>query len=315
MIEVNRLVRRYGDFAAVDDVSFSITPGEVVGLLGHNGAGKTTIMKMLTGYIEPSEGQVLVNGVDVQSDPLGVQAQMGYLPESLPIYPELTVADYLVHTAHLRGLAPKDCVPAALTATQMTDKAFDRIDTLSRGYKQRLGVAQAILHKPRFLVLDEPSNGLDPNQIQHMRSLIRGLAEHATILLSTHIMREVDAVCDRVLIVRNGKLVVDERLSDLQRATRILLRSAEDAGVPAALEGLAQIDDVSGAAGAWSIRLGDAQNAPPGEPGLNLDAVIAQVADALVAAKIPIYSLSPESRDLESVFAEANQVEEMTNAA
>ena len=154
MIKAQQLVRRYGDFAAVDDVSFSILPGEVVGLLGHNGAGKTTIMKMLTGYIEPSSGEVLVDGIDVQSEPLAVQAKMGYLPESLPIYPELTVADYLAHTAQLRGLDPQLVVPDALASTQLTDKALERIDTLSRGYKQRLGVAQAILHKPKFLILD-----------------------------------------------------------------------------------------------------------------------------------------------------------------
>lgn len=315
MIEVNRLVRRYGDFAAVDDVSFSITPGEVVGLLGHNGAGKTTIMKMLTGYIEPSEGQVLVNGVDVQTDPLGIQAQMGYLPESLPIYPELTVTDYLVHAAQLRGLNPEDAVPPALAATQMADKAFDRIDTLSRGYKQRLGVAQAILHKPRFLILDEPSNGLDPNQIQHMRALIRGLAEQATILLSTHIMQEVEAVCDRVLIVRNGKLVVDERLSDLHRSTRIQLKSTQDAEVSTVLESLERVDSVSGSGGTWSIRVGVSENDNKVGGDVGLDAVIADVAGALVAADIPIYSLSPESRDLETIFAEANEAEEMVDAA
>jgi ABC-2 type transport system ATP-binding protein len=315
MIEVNRLVRRYGDFAAVDDVSFSITPGEVVGLLGHNGAGKTTIMKMLTGYIEPSQGKVLVDGIDVQIDPLGVQAQMGYLPESLPVYPELTVADYLVHAAQLRGLSPEDAVPPALAATQMADKAFDRIDTLSRGYKQRLGVAQAILHKPRFLILDEPSNGLDPNQIQHMRALIRRLSEQATILLSTHIMQEVEAVCDRVLIVRNGKLVVDERLSDLHRSTQIQLKSVEDAGVSAVLEGVERVDSVSGHGGSWSIRIGGSENDSGDGRDVDLDAVIADVAGALVAANLPIYSLSPESRDLETIFAEANKAEERVYAA
>ena len=306
MIEVSHLTRRYGSFVAVDDVSFQIGQGEVVGLLGHNGAGKTTIMKMVTGYIEPSAGEIKVDGVDVQTDPVSVQADMGYLPESLPIYPELTVADYLTHTAILRGVDPKSSVGDVLHATQMADKAFDQIETLSRGYKQRLGVAQAILHKPKFLILDEPSNGLDPNQIRHMRTLIRQLAETATVILSTHIMQEVSAVCDRTLIVRGGKLVVDEKLSDLQAATGALLKTdsaAEVSGVltdvPAVLTADSQGD------GTWRLSL-------EGE----VETAIAAVAQKLVSGGLPIYSLAPEARDLEAVFAEVNQgVEEMEGQA
>lgn len=305
MIKAQQLVRRYGDFAAVDNVSFSILPGEVVGLLGHNGAGKTTIMKMLTGYIEPSSGEVLVDGIDVQSQPLAVQAKMGYLPESLPIYPELTVADYLAHTAQLRGLDPQLVVPDALASTQLTDKALERIDTLSRGYKQRLGVAQAILHKPKFLILDEPSNGLDPNQIQHMRALIRSLAQDATVILSTHIMQEVSAVCDRALIVRGGKLVVDERLADLQRATEARLISTESAAVEPILRGLACVQKITSmGGGVWTIGL---------QGGVS-DAISA-VAVALVGGEIPIFSLAPEIRDLEAIFAEVNLTEELVDAA
>jgi len=161
MIEARGLVRRYGDFTAVDHVDFKIEPGEVVGLLGHNGAGKTTIMKMLTGFIEPSAGQVLVDDRDVQDDSLKVQASMGYLPESLPIYPELSVAEYLGYAAALRGVTASSAVPEAIAATDLGAKAFDKVATLSRGFKQRVGVAQAILHRPKFLILDEPSNGLD----------------------------------------------------------------------------------------------------------------------------------------------------------
>ena len=303
MIEAKNLTRRFGDMAAVDDVSFAITPGEVVGLLGHNGAGKTTIMNMLTGFLEPSSGEARVDGIDMQDDPLAVQAQMGYLPESVPLYPELTVAEYLTHTAFLRGLKPGLCIREALEATQLNDKAFDPIHTLSRGYKQRLGVAQAILHKPRFLILDEPSNGLDPNQIQHMRSLIRRLAQEATIILSTHIMQEVNAVCDRVLIVRNGRLAVDERLDALQSSAKAVLKTSPTAEVAAALDGLAVVADVEHQnAGIWRI-------------GLNgeISACVAQIAESLVAKEISIYSLAPEVRDLEVVFAEVN--EETRNAA
>ena len=320
MIEVSHLTRRYGPFVAVDDVSFQIGQGEVVGLLGHNGAGKTTIMKMVTGYIEPSAGEIKVDGVDVQTDPVSVQADMGYLPESLPIYPELTVADYLTHTAILRGVDPKSSVGDALHATQMAlsaicdalhatqmaDKAFDQIETLSRGYKQRLGVAQAILHKPKFLILDEPSNGLDPNQIRHMRTLIRQLAETATVILSTHIMQEVSAVCDRTLIVRGGKLVVDEKLSDLQAATGALLKTDSESDVSSVLA------DVPGMLTADSQGEGTWRLSFEGE----VETAIAAVAQKLVSAELPIYSLAPEARDLEAVFAEVNQgVEEMEGQA
>ncbi len=299
MIEANNLVRRYGDFAAVDDVSFTIAAGEVVGLLGHNGAGKTTIMKMLTGFLEPSAGTILVDGVDVFADSTAVQAQMGYLSESSPLYPELSVVDYLAYAADLRGLDPQSCVPEAIAATQLESKALDPIQTLSRGYKQRVGVAQAILHKPRFLILDEPSNGLDPTQTQHMRDLIRNLAQTATIILSTHIMQEVNAVCDRAIILRSGKLAVDERLAELQKTAGVRLRTAPEVDVAAlmapvsAVSGVHQVDDVQ-----WSLTL-----AVEPEEGT------AAIAQALVSAGAPIHALTPQVRDLETIFNEVSEVQ------
>lgn len=304
MIEVSQLSRRYGDFVAVDEVSFRINHGEIVGLLGHNGAGKTTIMKMLTGFIEPSAGQVLVDGVDVQQQPLAVQANMGYLPESSPIYPELTVTDYLAHTAEARGLNPATCVAYAIRATQLLEKAFDRIETLSRGYKQRLGVAQAILHKPKILILDEPSNGLDPNQIQEMRRLIQTLAKEATVILSTHIMQEVNAICDRALILRNGRLVVDENLATLQQAKNVRVRTAETVDLASLVANQASLGAVENvAAGEWLVALTD-----------DVDQGVAEVAKRLAAANAPIYHLAPEVRDLETIFTEVNE-EEQQNAA
>jgi ABC-2 type transport system ATP-binding protein len=297
MIEAKNLVRRYGNFLAVDDVSFAIEPGEVVGLLGHNGAGKTTIMKMLMGFLEPSAGQSLVDGVDVFAQPGLVQAQMGYLPESSPLYPELTVFEYLSYAAQLRGLDPRRCVPQAIVATQLESRAVDRIDTLSRGYKQRVGVAQAILHQPKFVILDEPSNGLDPTQTQHMRELIRRLAENATVILSTHIMQEVKAVCDRVLILRAGQLALDERLQDLQQASALNLATVAGAGVTQALHGLASATRITeGETGNWTIELqGDINNGA------------SQVATALVGAGVPIHSLAPAAADLESIFKQVNE--------
>ena len=292
MIEADRLTRRYGDFVAVDEVSFSIEPGEIVGLLGPNGAGKTTIMKMLTGFLEPSSGRALVDGVELEQDPAAVQAQLGYLPENLPLYPELTVVDYLAHAAELRQLEDvRGAVVAAIEATDLMEKALDPIGTLSRGYKQRVGVAQAILHKPRFLILDEPTNGLDPGQTQHMRQLVQQLAQSATVILSTHIMQEVNAICDRALILRNGALVLDERLRDLQQASALRLRTSAAAPVASLVSGASSLGE-----GAWLLQVdGD------------LDAAADQAAKALLGADAPIYELAPQQRDLETLFREVSE--------
>ena len=292
MIEADRLTRRYGDFVAVDEVSFSIGPGEIVGLLGPNGAGKTTIMKMLTGYLEPSGGRALVDGVELEQDPRTVQAQLGYLPENLPLYPELSVMDYLAHAAELRHIEDvRGAVVAAIEATDLGEKALDPISTLSRGFRQRVGVAQAILHKPRFLILDEPTNGLDPGQTQHMRQLVRDLAQSATVILSTHIMQEVNAICDRALILRNGALVLDERLKDLQQSNALRLRTAAAAPVASLVKGASSLGE-----GAWLLQVdGD------------LDAAADQAAKALLGADAPIYELAPQQRDLETLFREVSE--------
>ena len=300
MITVRNLSRRYGDFIAVDQVSFNIGQGEIVGLLGHNGAGKTTIMKMLTGYLEPTEGEIEIDGVNVQAAPLAVQANLGYLPESLPLYPELTVADYLTHAAQLRGADAKVAVPEAIAATGLQDKAFDRIETLSRGYKQRLGVAQAILHKPRILILDEPSNGLDPTQIRDMRALIQSLAQQATVILSTHIMQEVNAICDRALILRNGQLAVDERLDALRQSSRVRVRTSNAADLSSTLAGQESLGDVTRQTdGEWLISISDDQ-----------DSALAVISSAITQAGLPLYHLAVEVRDLESVFAEVSAGED-----
>ena len=299
MIEARHLSRRYGEFLAVDGVSFAIGHGEIVGLLGHNGAGKTTIMKMLTGYLEPSEGSVAVDGTIVEDDRQAVQAKLGYLPENLPLYPELSVADYLAWVAELRGIDPAQAVRRAIEATELGGKALDPIATLSRGYKQRLGVAQAILHEPRFLILDEPTNGLDPGQTQHMRTLIRRLSEHATVILSTHIMQEVNALCDRVLILHGGVLAVDERLEDLRASNRLQLRTAVDADPATVLGSVAGVAGVSRAgAGVWDVELS-------GRP----DDAAAGVAAAMVGAGLPVYELASGQRDLEAVFREVSEMD------
>lgn len=307
MIEADRLTRRYGEFLAVKDVSFSITQGEIVGLLGHNGAGKTTIMKMLTGYLEPSAGTVRVDGIDIVDDPIKVQARLGYLPENLPLYPELSVADYLDYAARIRGVDAPGAVRRAIEATELESKALETIATLSRGFKQRVGVAQAILHEPGLLILDEPTNGLDPGQTQHMRTLIERLAENATVILSTHIMQEVDAICDRAIILRGGELVLDERLADLMESNRYRLRSAADADLDSLLSELTTVQAVTReAAGEWEIVV-------DGE----IDAAGQAIAAAVVRAELPVFELTLKRRDLETVFREVNAapVREVENAA
>lgn len=295
MLEAVHLSRRYGNFVAVDDVSFAINPGEVVGLLGHNGAGKTTIMKMLTAYLEPSSGGVRIDGVDVTADPESTHRQIGYLPESLPVYPELSVADYLAYAARLRGLDPAAVVPAAVRATELEARLLDPIATLSRGFRQRVGVAQAILHKPRFLILDEPTNGLDPSQTQHMRTLIRQLAEHATVILSTHIMQEVKAVCDRALILRQGKLVVNERLSDLVHTSTLRVR-ATGPDVAGVLSGVAAVNNRVFEDGAWLLEMNG-----------SVDDGASAVAQALIGAGAAVQEIAPVQKDLETVFRRVNE--------
>lgn len=303
MIEAAGLTRRYGDFCAVSDVSFAIEQGEIVGLLGHNGAGKTTIMKMLTGYLEPSSGSVSVDGVAVERQPLVVQKRLGYLPENLPLYPELSVVDYLAYAAQLRGVEPRTAVAKAIAATELEEKALDPIATLSRGFKQRVGVAQAILHTPRFLILDEPTNGLDPSQTQHMRELIQKLAQTATVILSTHIMQEVDAICDRAIILRDGKLVLDERLADLQVSNRYRVRTAPGrdlAGLLARDSTVAQTLDEG--QGSWIVTVSG-----------DMDAATGSLAQHVTGAGWPLFELGVVKRDLETVFREVN--EESSDAA
>ncbi|MYD99308.1 MAG: ABC transporter ATP-binding protein [Gammaproteobacteria bacterium] len=294
MINAEELTRRYGETLAVDSVSFSIGSGEIVGLLGHNGAGKTTIMKMLTGYLEPSGGRVSVDGTDVADAPEAVQQQLGYLPENCPVYPEMTVVGYLDYVAGLRHVEDRAAaLREVLTATDLTDRAFDAIGTLSRGYQQRVGVAQAIVHRPQLLILDEPTNGLDPSQTQQMRDLIRRLAEHATVILSTHIMQEVDAVCDRVMILRAGRLALDERLDDLQRSERVVLYTdAAQDDVEAAVSGFAAVTREDGAYAFDGVADADSR---------------AELARRLIAAGVAVHGLAAEQRDLETVFREVSE--------
>ncbi len=299
MIRVQNLTRRYGELVAVDGVSFTIGQGEVVGLLGHNGAGKTTIMKMLTGYLEPTSGRIRVRDLELGRDTRAIQARIGYLPENCPAWPEMPVVDYLEYRAGLQGVPPerrRSAVARAIRRTDLSDKASSSIHALSRGYRQRVGVAQALLHEPEILILDEPTNGLDPTQIRHMRDLVRDLARTATVIVSTHVLQEVQAVCQRVLIMRAGKLARDARLEDLQRGGGLLLRVEGDArSVLASLSGVAAVEERPASSGVRQYRL----QAPA--------SVAPAVAAAVAGAGLRLHALQPERRDLEAVFAEVTE--------
>ncbi len=295
MIEADNLTRRFGETVAVDSVSFSIGSGEIVGLLGHNGAGKTTIMKILTGYLEPSAGSAQIDGCDVTEERAAVQANVGYLPENVPLYHDMTVLDYLEFAATVRGIPAarrRGAIREAVVATGLGDRALDVIGTLSRGYRQRVGVAQAIVHEPRFLILDEPTSGLDPGQTAGMRDLIRRLARQATIILSTHIMQEVDAVCGRVMILRAGKLALDARLADLQASHRLHVgTTASRDTVQQAVGDFARVASSDFARAAFLSFDGELTREHA-----------AEVARRLAAAGVEFHSLQPEQRDLETVF-------------
>jgi ABC-2 type transport system ATP-binding protein len=315
MIKVENLSRAYGDFQAVDSVSFDIAAGEIVGLLGHNGAGKTTIMKMLSGYLEPSGGSVHIDGKELGENTRAVQEILGYLPENPPLYPDMSVADYLDFAANLKGLqgqALRDSMRRVIRDTELKAKLLEPISTLSRGYKQRLGVAQAILGEPKILILDEPTNGLDPNQTQHMRELIRALSSNATVILSTHIMQEVDAICDRALILRDGHIALDENLSDLRDSGHLQLRT--NLGVEQALAALKavsmleRVTPLDSGDGKFNYHI-----ALP--PGADADTAAAMVAVAIADVHGRLYQLTPEIRDLESVFRDVNLREEASYAA
>jgi len=245
MIEVTNLSKSYGPIQALKDVSFHVDVGEVIGLLGPNGAGKTTMMRILTGYLQADSGRAIVDGLDVLTDTLEVQKRIGYLPENAPLYPEMSVQAYLKMIAELRQI-PVDDRPAylsvAVRATSLEDHLTRPIGELSKGYRQRVGLAQAILHKPKLLILDEPTMGLDPTQIVQVRRLIRRLARHSTVLLSTHILSEVEATCDRVIILLNGEVKADARLSDLSATADVVLVLAED--TPGVVEDLLGIPGV-----------------------------------------------------------------------
>ena len=260
MIEIRKLTKRFGSLVAVNRISFDVTRGEVLGFLGPNGAGKSTTMKMVTGFLAPDEGSIVVDGVDIARDPVSVKKRIGYLPEGAPLYGEMTPFAFLGFIARIHGYQggkAKERVDSVIDRVSLESAAHKPIDTLSKGFKRRVGLAQAILHDPEILILDEPTDGLDPNQKHEVRTLIRSMAAEKVIILSTHILEEVDAVCTRATIIADGRIVSDDRPEDLLRrskghgALRIRLRSGGDPDRAAAmvasfrsLSGVKEVEEV-----------------------------------------------------------------------
>jgi ABC-2 type transport system ATP-binding protein len=306
MIAVRGLTKRYEDFEALKGLDFTIARGEVVGFLGPNGAGKTTTMKILTCYMPQSDGEVRVDGLDVASDSLAVRGRIGYLPESTPLYGDMLVHDYLTHVATIRGVEAgriPERVKAAAEMCGLKDRLGQAIGTLSKGYKQRVGLAQALVHDPDILILDEPTSGLDPNQIVEIRNLIKRLGENRTIILSTHNLPEVMATCNRILIIHKGRIVADgtaasleAREAETQRISLAFGPGVDGDEVVAAVRG---VDSVQG--------VEVLPSAAPGE--LHLSVLGARGADprsalhALTVARgWPLIELHREQLDLEGLF-------------
>ena len=225
LIEIERLTKRFGAFTAVDDVSFTVNRGEVVGFLGPNGAGKSTTMKMLAGFVTPSAGTARICGQDVIEAPVAAKRALGYLPEGAPTYPEMTVTAFLHFIARIRGFDGAEAnerMARAMAMTQLEGVRLQPIETLSKGFKRRVGLAQALLHDPPVLVLDEPTDGLDPNQKHEVRKLIRRMAPEKAIVISTHILEEVDAVCTRAIIIARGKVLADATPKELEAPGKTL---------------------------------------------------------------------------------------------
>lgn len=251
MVRLDRLAKRFGPVSAVEGVSFSVGRGEVLGFLGPNGAGKSTTMRMLTGYITPTSGTAAVMGFDVIREPIEVKRRIGYLPEGAPLYGDMTVLGFLRFVAAMRGLG-KDAgraIEEAVARTELQEVAHRPIETLSKGFKRRVGIAQAIMHDPPVLILDEPTDGLDPNQKHGVRRLIREMAQDKAIIVSTHILEEVDAICTRAVIIARGRVIADERPEELKRRSRYhnAVRLTMNANLyPSLRPHLAELPGVSG---------------------------------------------------------------------
>ena len=218
MIEVSHVSRNFGDFRAVNDVSFSIPTGQIVGLLGPNGAGKTTTMRMITGFLAPSSGTITIDGINIEENPVAGKRKIGYMPESAPLYGDMIVEDYLKYIAQMQGVNPDEKLPKLCQECGLKEVMSKNISELSRGNRQRVSLAHALMNDPEILILDEPTSGLDPNQVEDVRAIIREIGKTRTVIVSTHILSEVETICSRAIIISGGKLVADSSIENLKNS-------------------------------------------------------------------------------------------------
>ena len=296
-IEVRGLLKQYGEQKAVNDISFTINKGEIVGFLGPNGAGKSTTMKIITGYLSQDTGTVKVCGIDVQESPIEIKKKIGYLPESNPLYSDMYVKEYLQFVAGVHSIVNRDsAIAKVIELTGMQIEQKKKIAQLSKGYKQRVGLAAALIHDPEVLILDEPTSGLDPNQIIEIRNVIQNQGQHKTVLFSSHILQEVQAVCNRVIIINKGKIVADDTVAHLQNANKqsqIVTVQFDAAIEPKWLQSLDSVQNVREIqAFRFSI-----QNTNP-------ELVRKQVLELSLQHNLNIVSLQTETQSLEDVFRE-----------
>jgi len=294
-IEVKGLTKIYGEQKAVDNISFSVNKGEIVGFLGPNGAGKSTTMKIITGYLEQSEGDAFVCGTNVKAQPINTKKKIGYLPEANPLYHEMYVKEYLGFVADVHGVGSKQlAVGKAIDLVGLTPESKKKIGQLSKGYKQRVGLAAALIHEPEVLILDEPTTGLDPNQIIEIRDVIKNLGRNKTVLFSSHILQEVEAICDRVIIINKGKIVADDKVSNLQNANKnnhvVLVQFKENvnAELIKSLQGISNAEQF--ATGNWKLETE------------NSESVRKQLMQLSLQHNLNIVSLQSGEQSLEDVF-------------
>lgn len=295
-IEVKNLLKEYGEQKAVDNISFKINKGEIVGFLGPNGAGKSTTMKIITGYLQQTGGEAFVCGINVAEQPLETKKKIGYLPELNALYYDMYVREYLDFVAEVHAIkAPKSIIENVIEVVGLTVESKKKIGQLSKGYKQRVGLAAALLHDPEVLILDEPTSGLDPNQIIEIREVIKKQGQDKTVLFSSHILQEVEAICDRVIIINKGRIVADDKLSNLQKSNKdshiVMVQFKEVIDKDRLLTGMKQVSKIEEA----EHNLFRLHTSDP-------EAVRKQILELALQQQLNILSLQSESRSLEDVF-------------
>jgi ABC-2 type transport system ATP-binding protein len=290
-IEVKNILKQYGSQTAVNHLSFTIQKGEIVGFLGPNGAGKSTTMKMITGYLEPDKGNATVCGIDVKENPIATKQKIGYLPESNALYHEMYVREYLSFVADVHNIAgKKEKIEEVIQQVGLTPESHKKISQLSKGYKQRVGLAAALIHNPEVLILDEPTSGLDPNQIVEIRTVIKELGKQKTVLFSSHIMQEVQAICDRVIIINKGTIVADDLLSNLLKnahtgSVTIELKEEVEEIIFHSLQNVSRINNTT-----WNIKTD------------NPEQVKKTLIQISVEKNLNILSLTSDTNNLEDIF-------------